>query len=98
MNNLLFFFAIPVATIILSIILETLIKCPYKVCGIFFSVFLVVLIGFFSSSAEYILAAMIYSIISFVFAYITMIVQNNIENRRRENLENSNCCNRRIRF
>ena len=42
MNVLLIFFAIPLATIILSVILQTLINCPFKVAGIAFSIFIVV--------------------------------------------------------
>ena len=42
MNVLLIFFAIPVAIIILSIILEKYLNCPLSVAGIFFSILLVV--------------------------------------------------------
>lgn len=70
MNILLIFFAIPVAIIILSIILETFIKCPIKVAGIFFSIFLV-LAFLLGGTAELIVAAIVYTIISFIAACLT---------------------------
>ena len=39
MNTLLIFFALPLATIILSAIFETFINCPFKVAGIAFSIY-----------------------------------------------------------
>lgn len=74
MNILLFFFAIPVAVIILSAILETLIKSPLKVAGIFFSIFLVIAFAL-GGTAELIVAAIIYTIISFITAFIVCIIQ-----------------------
>lgn len=73
MNILLIFFAIPVAVIILSIILETFIKCPIKVAGIFFAIFLVIafLLG---GCAELIVAAIVYTIISFIAACLTEFI------------------------
>lgn len=72
MNNLLIFFAIPVATIILSIIFETLIRNPLKVGGIAFSIFLIVAFAL-GGSAELIVAALIYTILSFLFAFLTKL-------------------------
>ena len=69
MNNLLVYFAIPLATVILSSILETFINCPLKVGGIFFSIFLVVAAAL-GGTIELLFAAIIYSIISFVTAFI----------------------------
>ena len=86
MNNLLIFFAIPIATIILSSILETFINCPYKVAGIFFSIFIVVAFAL-GGTAEYLVAAIVYTIISFIIAYIVMILQN--RNNCKNECENS---------
>ncbi len=84
MNTLLIFFAIPVATIILSGILETFINCPYKVAGIFFAIFLVVAFAL-GGTVELLVAAIIYTFISFVTAYIVMLFRNR---------QNHNCkCN-----
>ena len=79
MNILLVFFAIPVATIILSGIFETFINCPYKVGGIFFSIFLVLAFAL-GGTAELVVAALVYTIISFLTAYIVMIVINKQRN------------------
>lgn len=75
MNILLIFFAIPIAVIILSIILETYMKSPLKVAGIFFSIFLV-LAFYLGGAAEYILAALVYTLISIITAYITEFIQS----------------------
>ena len=77
MSNLLVFFAIPLATIILSAILETFIHNPIKVAGIFFSIFIVVAFAL-GGTAEYIVAAIIYTIISFVTALIVHRYCSNI--------------------
>lgn len=73
MNILLFFFAIPIAVIILSVILETYMRSPLKVAGIFFSFFLV-LAFYLGGSAEYIVAALVYTAISFISAYLTKFI------------------------
>ena len=78
MNNLLIFFAIPVATIILSIILETLIKCPFKVAGIAFSVFLITAFAL-GGTVEWLVLAIAYTIISFISAYLTYMFENKQE-------------------
>lgn len=83
MNILLIFFAIPLATIILSSILETLIRCPIKVGGIAFSIFLVLAFALGGTPAL-IVAAIVYTILAFISAFITMLIQNRIE-------ENNNC-------
>jgi len=81
MNMLLIFFAIPLAVIILSAILETFINCPLKVAGIFFSIFIVVAFAL-GGSAEFIVLAIIYTIISFVTAFSIKILLNWLCNRR----------------
>lgn len=73
MNILLFFFAIPIAIIILSVILETYMRCPLKVAGIFFSIFLV-LAFYLGGTAEYIVAALVYTGLSFISAYLTALI------------------------
>ncbi len=73
MNILLFFFAIPIAVIILSVILETYMRSSSKVAGIFFSIFLV-LAFYLGGNAEYIVAALVYTAISFISAYLTCII------------------------
>ena len=87
--NLLIFFALPIATIILSAIFQTLINCPFKVAGIAFSIYLIVAFAL-GGSAELIIAAIVYTIISLVTAFIVMIIQN--RNCIIENLCNSSGC------
>ena len=78
MNTLLIFFAIPLATIILSAIFETFIRCPLKVAGIAFSIFIIVAFAL-GGSAELIVAAIIYTLLSLITAFITMLIQNRVE-------------------
>lgn len=73
MNTLLVFFAIPIAVIILSVILETFIKNPIKVAGIFFAIFLVVAFAL-GGTAELIVLAIVYTILSFISAYLTSMI------------------------
>lgn len=93
MNVLLIFFAIPIATIILSAILETFIYCPYKVAGIFFSIFIVVAFAL-GGTAELLVAALVYTIISFLTAYIVMIIQNRRNRCCDDNCGDNSCNNR----
>lgn len=85
MNTLLIFFAIPIAVIILSAIFETLIKSPLKIAGIFFSIFLVVAFAL-GGTAELLVAAIIYTILSFITAYLVFLFQCG---------NNNHCCDRR---
>ena len=92
--NLLIFFAIPVATIILSAIFQTLLNCPLKVAGIAFSIFFIVAFAL-GGTAELIIAAIVYTIISLVTAFIVMIIQNRnciIENLCNNCNNNNNSC------
>lgn len=75
MNMLLIFFAIPLAIVILSAILETYMRCPIKVAGVFFSILIVVAFAFFGT-VEAIVAALAYTILSFIAAYIVRLVIN----------------------
>lgn len=75
---LLVFFALPVAIIILSAVLETFIKCPIKVAAIFFSIFLVVAVAI--GDEILLLAVIIYTILSFISAFITRLILNRREN------------------
>jgi Ca2+/Na+ antiporter len=89
MNILLIFFAIPLATIILSIIFETLIQCPFKIAGIAFSIFLIIAFAL-GGSSELIVAAIVYTLLSFLSAYITMFIQNRTSEEEDDDEENNN--------
>ena len=65
MTNLLIFFALPIATIIISIALQKIFKCPFLVAAIIFAIFLVV---------TFILGNLIYLVAT--IAYTTQYVQD----------------------
>ena len=96
MNILLIFFALPIATIIISIALQKILKCPILVASIIFAIFLVV--TFIVGNLNFLVAAIIYAIISFITAVLTHIICR-ILNTYRENgccrdRDNCNCnCN-----
>ena len=92
MNILLIFFAIPLAVIILSAILESFINCPFKVAGIFFSIFIIVAFAL-GGTAMLIVAAIVYTIISFLIAVIIRFIINRRCNCCRNNEDNCRICN-----
>lgn len=77
-NILLLFFAIPIAIIILSIIFETLINCPIKIAGITFSILLIV--TFAIGDETLLIFTILYTILSFIVAWITRQWTNNSNN------------------
>ncbi len=72
MNLLLIFFAIPIAVIIFSIILQKIFRCPFIVASIVFAVFLIVavIIGTF----EAVVAAIAYTLLALLTAYLVMLL------------------------
>ncbi len=85
MTILFIFFALPLATIIISIALQKILKNPCLVAAIIFSIFLIV--TFAIGVIEFIIAAIIYAIISYITAVITCIVNRFI----RRNTDNDDC-------
>ena len=95
MNILLIFFALPIATIIISIALQKLLKCPILVAAIIFAIFLVV--TFIVGNLNFLVAAIIYAIISFITAVLTHIICRILNTYRDNNCwrDRDNCnCNR----
>lgn len=76
MNTLLVFFALPLATIILAGIFETFINCPLKVAGIAFAIYLIVAFAL-GGTIEFIVAAIIYTILALVTALLVRFFQDN---------------------
>lgn len=72
MNTLLIFFALPLATIIVSIALQQILKNPGLVAAIIFSIFLVV--TFIINNLNFLVATIIYTIISFITAVIVWLI------------------------
>ncbi len=91
MYVLLLFFALPIATIIISIALQKILKSPALVAGIIFSIFLIV--TFVIGNLNFLIATIIYTLISYITAILVNLIcrlLKRIERCRREN--NYNCC------
>ena len=86
MNNLLIFFALPIATIIISIALQKILKCPPLVAAIVFAIFLIV--TFVVNNLNFLIATIVYTIISFITAAIVCLICRIL---RRLEGRNSNC-------
>lgn len=91
MTNLLIFFALPIATIIISIALQKIFKCPFLVTAIIFAIFLVV--TFALGNLIYLVATIAYTIIAFITAFLTMWLCRLVDelNARNTNNYNSEC-------
>lgn len=68
MNILLLFFALPVATIILAIVVEKILRCPVLTAATFFAIFLIVAFAVFD--AFFLVFVIAYTIIAFITAVI----------------------------
>ena len=96
MNNLLIFFALPIAVIVISIALQKILKCPPLVAAIIFSIFLIV--TFIVNNLNFLIAAIVYAIISFITATIICLISKlkhttSICNNNFIALNNGNCEN-----
>ena len=70
--GLLLFFALPVATIILAIVLQKILKCPILVAATFFAIYLIVAFAIFDST--FLIYVIAYTIIAYITAYLTKII------------------------
>ena len=95
MNNLLIFFAFPIAVIIISAILQKLLKCPIAVAALIFAIFLIVTFAAFDET--FLIATLVYTILAFITAAIVkLICESNNNNNLCEclrNILNSNISN-----
>ena len=95
--NLIIFFALPLATILLSIVLQKILKSPLLVAITFFAIYL--LAAFILAALGIIdlglalVATIIYTIIAFITAYAVMLICNIIKKLRRICCCNCNCNN-----
>lgn len=85
MNTLLIFFALPIATIILAIVLEKLLRCPILTAATFFAIYLIVAFAVFNATA------LVFVIIYTILAYITALIAEFLFGRCK-NVCMSNCC------
>lgn len=79
--NLLIFFALPIATILLSIVLERILDIPSFVAMTFFSIYLIILFILYSTVANIdiaigVIAIIVYSLIAYITAYIVKFIKN----------------------
>lgn len=72
MNTLLIFFALPIAVIIVSAILQKVLKCPIAVAALIFAIFLVV--TFTAFDATFLIATLAYTILAFITALIVKLL------------------------
>lgn len=86
MNILLIFFALPIATIIISIALQKILKCPPLVAAVIFAIFLIV--TFVINNINFLVAAIVYAIIAFITASIVCLISRLIERFR----DDDDCC------
>lgn len=96
MNNLLIFFALPIATIIISIALQKILKCPPLVAAIIFAIFLTV--TFVVGDINFLIATIAYTILSFITATLVCLICRLIEqlsnnSGRQGNRQQCTCCN-----
>ena len=91
MENLLIFFALPLAIIIFSIALQKIFKCPPLVAGIIFSIGLIV--TFIIGNLNYLVATLIYTLLSYLVAVLTCIIINIFDHMNCRTELNNNCCN-----
>lgn len=74
MNILLLAFAIPVATILLAIVLQKVLKCPLLVAATFFAILLIITFAVFDAS--FLVFAIIYTILAYITAVLTRFICN----------------------
>lgn len=74
MNFLLLLFALPIATIIIASVLETVLKSPISVAALTFAIYLIVTFAAFD--ATFLVYAILYTILAFVAAVITRAIIN----------------------
>ena len=92
MNNLLLFFALPVATILLSIVLQKILNCPILVAITAFAIYLIVTFSAFNET--FLIYAIVYTIIAYITAAVTRFIMRIIECQNSQNNQSndSNIC------
>lgn len=88
MNTILLFFALPIATIILAIVVEKIIRCPVLTAATFFAIFLIVAFAVFDAS--FLIFVIAYTIIAFITAVIADFIFSRCRRRERR-FCNCNC-------
>ncbi|MBR1803062.1 MAG: DUF2651 family protein [Clostridia bacterium] len=86
MNVLLVFFALPVATILLAIVLQKVLRNPLLVAATFFAIYLIVTFAAFDAS--FLVFAILYTILAYVTAVLVKFICRLLKLLKR-------CCRRR---
>jgi len=81
MNTLLLFFALPIATIILAVVLEKILRCPILTAATFFAIFLIVAFAIFDAS--FLIFVIVYTILAFIAALISEFFFRRCNNERK---------------
>ena len=93
MSTLLLFFALPIATIILSIVLEKILRSPILTAITFFAIYLIV--AFTAFDETFLVYVIIYTLLAFIAAYIAELfyrkcIGNNTNNLGTSDNNNEN--------
>ncbi len=90
MNTLLIYFALPIATIILAIVIEKILRCPILTALTFFAIYLIV--AFAAFDASFLIFVIVYTIIAYITAWIVELFFNRCRRTCpcRENNNNNN--------
>ena len=99
--DLFIFFVLPLATILLSIVLQKTLRSPILVAITFFAIYLIVAFAVFSSNlSEALIATIAYTILAFVTASIVRLIKmiranSQVNDESTENNDTSCGCNNR---
>lgn len=91
MNLLLLFFALPIATIILAIVLEKILRCPFLTAATFFAIYLIVAFSLFD--ATFLVFVIAYTILAFLAAFLAENFFRRCNNNERKCSIKWCCCN-----
>lgn len=94
MNILLLFFALPVATILLAIVLQKVLCSPILVAITFFAIYLIVTFSIFDEA--FLIFAIVYTILAYITAVIVRFLRNFFRcqnNNSSDDDDSDNSCN-----
>ena len=76
--DLLLFFALPIATIILAVVFQKILKCPLLVAATFFAIYLILAFSAFDES--FLVNTIVYTILAFIVASIAQFICRVVDN------------------
>lgn len=76
--DLLLFFALPIATIILAVVFQKILKCPLLVAATFFAIYLI--LAFTAFDESFLVNAIVYTILAFIVASIVQFICRVVDN------------------